>query len=487
MSAARASRSRTGPAGRRQLAVGSIEGGRWEADRIVHNSSGCPGRGRCSSDTERELLRKVAAASSESSESTPRNATRRRARAAGLEVRELARQGPHHDAHLLTTTGVPVELVELAPRRPSTPPASSSFAWARSSRSSGGAALQRRRPSSTDTSDSGLPRRRVARVVVAAGTAEHEGRGNDPVRDDRHRLVFIRRWGWYSLGRFPLQGPPELPPAGQGKHPPASASTSLLRSLPRLRSRPGEPTQVLSMAKTTDVAASAASVLSDADLERVQEFTREPILLEGETIEDLAPGTARRRAVDAALAELEAGRGAVDRVAAGVLAAARPRAAALGGTVRAARRRRAHRAPGRRALGHARGARRRARAERPGRANGSGNGRHRTSAERTPVRTRTREVDAPTASPSDDGGDDEDDEPIPTASEPRRRREPRSSRPTRSPRTGRSRPTTRTRRSSPRRPRTRGPTGASGSSTRPAPARPSPPSASSRPRAPAAS
>jgi hypothetical protein len=61
------------------------------------------------------------------------------------------------------------------------------------------------------------------------------------------------------------------------------------------------------MSKTTDVAASAASELSEADLERVREFSREPILLEGETIADLAPGTARRRAVEAALEELESG------------------------------------------------------------------------------------------------------------------------------------------------------------------------------------
>ncbi|MGI9021231.1 MAG: DEAD/DEAH box helicase family protein [Solirubrobacterales bacterium] len=62
------------------------------------------------------------------------------------------------------------------------------------------------------------------------------------------------------------------------------------------------------MEKTTDVAASAAKAsLSDADLERVREFTREPVLLEGERIGALAPGTARRRAVDAALAELDDG------------------------------------------------------------------------------------------------------------------------------------------------------------------------------------
>jgi ribonuclease E len=62
------------------------------------------------------------------------------------------------------------------------------------------------------------------------------------------------------------------------------------------------------MANTTDVAAKPASELSEADLGRVREFSREPILLEGETIADLAPATARRRAVETALAELAEGR-----------------------------------------------------------------------------------------------------------------------------------------------------------------------------------
>jgi ribonuclease E len=62
------------------------------------------------------------------------------------------------------------------------------------------------------------------------------------------------------------------------------------------------------MANTTDVAAKTASELSEADLDRVREFSREPILLEGETIADLAPATARRRAVETALAELAEGR-----------------------------------------------------------------------------------------------------------------------------------------------------------------------------------
>ena len=61
------------------------------------------------------------------------------------------------------------------------------------------------------------------------------------------------------------------------------------------------------MANTTDVAASAADELSESELDRVRDFSREPILLEGETIADLVPGTARRRAVDMALRELDDG------------------------------------------------------------------------------------------------------------------------------------------------------------------------------------
>ena len=61
------------------------------------------------------------------------------------------------------------------------------------------------------------------------------------------------------------------------------------------------------MADTAALAAEAAEAPSSADIERAQEFTREPILLEGETAEDVLPGTARRLALDAALAELDAG------------------------------------------------------------------------------------------------------------------------------------------------------------------------------------
>jgi ribonuclease E len=60
------------------------------------------------------------------------------------------------------------------------------------------------------------------------------------------------------------------------------------------------------MANTSDVAAIAA-VPSGADIERAAAFAREPFLLDGEGPEALAPGTARRRALDAALKELDAG------------------------------------------------------------------------------------------------------------------------------------------------------------------------------------
>src|SRR5215475_5012649 len=60
------------------------------------------------------------------------------------------------------------------------------------------------------------------------------------------------------------------------------------------------------MAKTSEVATEVA-VPSAADIERAAEFAREPFLLEGEGPEALAPGTARREALDAAIAELDEG------------------------------------------------------------------------------------------------------------------------------------------------------------------------------------
>src|SRR5215210_1173628 len=62
-----------------------------------------------------------------------------------------------------------------------------------------------------------------------------------------------------------------------------------------------------SMAETTPVA-EPAKLPSAEEIERASAFAREPFLTEGEDAAGaLAPGTPRRRALDAALAELETG------------------------------------------------------------------------------------------------------------------------------------------------------------------------------------
>src|SRR5512144_1640792 len=61
------------------------------------------------------------------------------------------------------------------------------------------------------------------------------------------------------------------------------------------------------MAEDTKAAAKAAKAPTSADIERAREFAREPFLLEGERPIDLAAGTPRRRALDAALAEIDEG------------------------------------------------------------------------------------------------------------------------------------------------------------------------------------
>ncbi|MGZ8648650.1 MAG: DEAD/DEAH box helicase family protein [Solirubrobacteraceae bacterium] len=62
------------------------------------------------------------------------------------------------------------------------------------------------------------------------------------------------------------------------------------------------------MAETTQVATMATTLPSTDAIERASKFAREPFLSEGEDpVALLAPGTAHRRALDAALAEIDAG------------------------------------------------------------------------------------------------------------------------------------------------------------------------------------
>ena len=100
-----------------------------------------------------------------------------------------------------------------------------------------------------------------------------------------------------------------------------------------------------------------------AAIARAELFTREQFVYEGESLGDaLAPGSARRRALDAALVEIDAGTtSAIGRLAAPLLAAARARAAALRGRAAPRRRHGPVRASGRCAIGDPdRAARRRA-------------------------------------------------------------------------------------------------------------------------------
>src|SRR5689334_12626894 len=61
------------------------------------------------------------------------------------------------------------------------------------------------------------------------------------------------------------------------------------------------------MADSTSILAAAS--VSDADLERAENFAREPFLLEGEdAAQALSEGSARRRALEAALVEIDEGR-----------------------------------------------------------------------------------------------------------------------------------------------------------------------------------
>src|SRR4051794_19200326 len=95
----------------------------------------------------------------------------------------------------------------------------------------------------------------------------------------------------------------------QGGDPRGRADRLLRGPLRRIRraSRRFSPNRKPRMAETTSVAEPLA-VPSDEDLKRAEKFTLEPFVHEGEdTASVLAPGTPRRRALDAALAELDAG------------------------------------------------------------------------------------------------------------------------------------------------------------------------------------
>ena len=214
---------------------------------------------------------------------------------------------------------------------------------------------------------------------------------------------------------------------------------------------------------------------SPAAIARAELFTRERFVYDGETLEDaLAPGSARRRALDAALEEIEDGAKQPSvAVAPPVLAAARARAPALRGGAPPGRRDGALGPPGGCTLGDADRTARRGAAQ-PGTA---------TARRRPPSRRRTGRRRRRLGRRRRGRGRRRADA---TATRTATRTRPRTRASTRSPRTGRTTPRSTRTSSSTSSPRTPTPTGGSGSSTRPARGRRWLRSASSRLRAPAA-
>ena len=240
-------------------------------------------------------------------------------------------------------------------------------------------------------------------------------------------------------------------------------STSSPRAFHRIvvANRGGRPSPNVSpsLAESTSVADEATHPPTSADLERAAKFTREPFVSRARTPRSRSrPARPRARALDAALAEIDAGlKVPVGRVAA-------QRSSLLLGLERllseeephAGRRHGALGPPGRRAVGHADRAARRGPAQR-----------------RTATAARLGRATSCRWRPS--------------ASRARRRRRRGRRRARGAAGLGRRRRRRGRRASSTSSPRTPTRPSASGSSTRPAPARRSPRSASSRPRAPAAS
>ena len=310
-------------------------------------------------------------------------------------------------------------------------------------------------------SPSARPRRR------RRSDTAHEHRAEPRRRREIAARKLIRCRVWFNRSPVPQfldhGGTPVRPEGTSARRPASSELTSLAASDLDQQGERGID-HSLPMADTTDVAASAAGELTEADLERVQRVHPRAGAALGR--DDRRPRARHRPPARASTPpspsstpapRLRASSGAATtRCCSGSSACSTRRP-------RAARRRRAQRPPGRRALGNAGGDRHRARGRRARR--------ERRATARRPNVGRDGQHEAANG----DGA---------AASSTRTTT---CSRPTRRPQDWEEPEAEPTRMLSTRRPRTRAPTAASGSSTPPAPARPSPRSASSRPRAPAAS
>ena len=331
-------------------------------------------------------------------------------------------------------------------------------------------------PSSGESSEPGCrrprPTRRRRRASEAQrASASEDGRGARRESCDVHTRLGLAVCS--SIRALIAYGPFEFLDPGGGPERSRSSRGTLDQAVPPPRAvlrRRGAPDQKASWLRPAKLPRERRRRPSSADIERAARVRPRALpARRREARRPSRPGTARRRALDAALAEIDAG----------------PEAPSI---------------EWRRDFSLLLGLERLLAEEPPKLRDGAELNPHQvdalsgTLAELIAEQQSSRNGNAqrrPAAAAPAEAGRGAGERPTPRAdngeADGRRSRRGRSSRPTRSRRTGRTRPSEdeERRRGGARGPRRRA--AASGSSTRPAPARPSPRSASSRPRAPAAS
>src|SRR5271168_1563950 len=218
-----------------------------------------------------------------------------------------ARQGSHHEAHLLITAGVSRSVARRA-RSAGSPPARIVLACACSAASAGGEPDRRVRicaSVSVDGAGAGVESPSCSRPITSRTETSAAARAIDrrfgviAVRVP-DRVRFNRASACYILG-YVRAG--SLRASGDGRR-----GAPYFRAAPELSFDGGSVSKsTASMAESTSVALAAATIPSSAEIARAEKFVRERFLHEGEDpSQALAPGTPRRRALDQALAELQA-------------------------------------------------------------------------------------------------------------------------------------------------------------------------------------
>ena len=232
-----------------------------------------------------------------------------------------ARQGPHHEAHLLITTGWP-RSSRMRASNAAVPPSSSWLDW--SCRAASGAGAPAR--SFWAAARSKRPPDRPGGVGPAGLRQSDDNDGHDGDGGEQHQGPLHRQSGSHTgdglrSGCFNGRTRGRQIPRGlQPQRLPARcrARERSIRSFVANRGGRHFPrTSRLSLAESTSVADQVTHAPTSADLERAAKFTREPFLFEGEDAATaLAPGSPRRVALDAVAGRARRrAQGALGRVA----------------------------------------------------------------------------------------------------------------------------------------------------------------------------